>query len=62
MRSASCSYPGQFDQIPDHLHVAIPRHEIIREMARRGELPALSDACLAVAVVAELLIPAEAGQ
>ena len=48
-------YPGQFERAPDPLYVAIPRKEIVREMARRGDEPALNDVCLAVAVVAEAL-------
>ena len=47
------AYPGQFSVIPDPLHLAIPRMEIVAEMALRGEHEALNDACLAVAVVAE---------
>ena len=48
-------YPGQFDPSPDVLFVAIPRIEIIAEMARRGDDRALNDVCLAVATVAEAL-------
>lgn len=49
----SAAYPGQFTLVPDPLHLAIPRMEIVAEMALRGEHEALNDACLAVAVVAE---------
>ena len=48
-------YPGQFERLPDPLFVAIPRKEIVREMARRGDEPALNDVCLAVAIVAEAM-------
>ena len=41
--------------MPDPFVVAIPRKEIVREMARRGDEPTLSDVCLAVAVVAEAM-------
>lgn len=51
-------YVGQFDTCPDPLHVAIPRMEIIAEMAVRGEHEALNDACLAVAIVADALCEA----
>ena len=49
------NYPEQFATTPDLLHVAIPRHEILSEMSLRGEDEALSDVCLAVAVVADVL-------
>ena len=52
------SYPGQFALVPDPLHLAIPRMEIVAEMALRGEHEALNDACLAVAVVAEAIAAA----
>ena len=52
------SYPGQFALVPDPLHLAIPRMEIVAEMAMRGEHEALNDACLAVAVVAEAIATA----
>jgi hypothetical protein len=55
MRSKRAPYPGQFERLPDSLFVAIPRKEIVREMARRGDEPALNDVCLAVAVVAEAM-------
>ena len=55
MRDIVSSYPGQFDQSPDPLFVAIPREEIALEMTRRGEEAALSGVCMAVAVVAEAL-------
>lgn len=48
-------YIGQFDICPDPLFVAIPRLEILTEMAVRGEHEALNDVCLAVAVVADIL-------
>ena len=48
-------YVGQFDLCPDPLFVAIPRLEILTEMAVRGEHDALNDVCLAVAVVADVL-------
>jgi len=48
-------YPGQFDTAPDTLHVAIPRVEIVAEMAFRGEEAALNDVCLAVTVIADAL-------
>ena len=55
MNSSRAQYPGQFERAPDPLYVAIPRKEIVREMARRGDEPALNDVCLAVAVVAEAM-------
>jgi hypothetical protein len=54
-KDALSPYPGQFDASPDVLYVAIPRVEIISEMARRGDERALNDVCLAVAMVAEAL-------
>ncbi|MCZ6639973.1 MAG: hypothetical protein O7F71_00230 [Gammaproteobacteria bacterium] len=48
-------YPGQFSTAPDLLHVAIPRIEIIAEMALRGEHETLDDICLAVALVADAI-------
>ena len=48
-------YPGQFSITPDLLHVAIPRVEIIAEIAHRGELETLDDLCLAVALVADAI-------
>lgn len=48
-------YPGQFSTTPDLLHVAIPRVEIIAEMAVRGEHETLDDVCLAVALVADAI-------
>jgi hypothetical protein len=55
MTSSRARYPGQFEPVSDPLYVAIPRKEIVREMARRGDEPALNDVCLAVAVVAEAM-------
>jgi hypothetical protein len=49
------AYPGQFEGSPDLLHIAIPRSEIIGEMARRGSASTLDDVCLAVAITAQLL-------
>jgi len=49
------NYPGQFEIAPDTLHVAIPRVEIVAEMAFRGEEAALNDVCLAVTVIADAL-------
>lgn len=54
-------YTGQFDLCPDPLFVAIPRLEILTEMAVRGEHEALNDVCLAVAVVADILDGLESG-
>ena len=48
-------YPEQFSTTPDLLHVAIPRIEIVAEMAVRGEDDTLNDVCLAVAVVADAI-------
>lgn len=48
-------YPGQFQLMPDPLFVAIPRVEIVAEMACRGNDHALNDVCLAVAVVADAI-------
>ncbi len=55
MKPTAQPYPGQFSLIPDPLHLAIPRMEIVAEMALRGEHEALNDACLAVATVAEAM-------
>ena len=55
MKSKRGPYPGQFERTPDPFIVAIPRKEIVREMARRGDEPTLNDVCLAVAVVAEAM-------
>lgn len=55
MKGTLSHYPGQFEQSPDPLFVAIPRVEIISEMARRGDDRALNDVCLAVALVAEAM-------
>ena len=55
MNANSSIYPGQFECSPDPLHVAIPRLEIVAEMAVRGEHEALNDVCLAVAVIADAL-------
>lgn len=53
-------YPEQFATTPDLLHVAIPRLEVVAEMAARGEHETLNDVCLAVAVVAEAISRANA--
>ncbi len=55
MNSVIKPYPGQFSTTPDLLHVAIPRVEIIAEMAVRGEHETLGDICFAVAVVADAI-------
>lgn len=55
MSSTTETYPGQFSTAPDPLHLAIPRMEIVAEMALRGEHAALNDACLAVALAADAL-------
>lgn len=53
MNPTAKQYPEQFATTPDLLHVAIPRMEIIAEMAVRGEQETLDDICLAVALVAD---------
>ncbi len=53
MNPTAKQYPDQFATTPDLLHVAIPRMEIIAEMAVRGEQETLDDICLAVALVAD---------
>ncbi len=53
-------YNGQFSIMPDPMHLAIPRMEIVAEMALRGEHEALNDACLAVALVADAIAMASA--
>ncbi len=58
MRDSLLPYPGQFEPPPDPLFVAIPRIEIIREMARRGDEATLDDVCFAVALVADRLLVA----
>ncbi len=55
MSSITETYPGQFSTAPDPLFLAIPRMEIVAEMALRGEHEALNDACLAVALAADAL-------
>lgn len=64
MRPVDESYPDQFAPAPDPLHLAIPRLEIVAEMALRGEHVALNDACLAVALTADAMALArdESGQ
>lgn len=48
-------YPGQFETPRDPLAVAIPRGEIITEMARCGEDRTLDLVCISVAVVLDLM-------
>ena len=60
MTSGIQPYPEQFATTPDLLHVAIPRLEVVAEMAARGEHETLNDVCLAVAVVAEAITRANA--
>ena len=55
MKARGRHYPEQFATTPDLLHIAIPRAEIIAEMAARGEHEALNDVCLAVAIVADAI-------
>ncbi|MCZ6656197.1 MAG: hypothetical protein O7C67_02780 [Gammaproteobacteria bacterium] len=55
-------YPGQFSTTPDMLHVAIPRMEIVAQMAIRGEHETLNDVCLAVAIVADAIASAQTDQ
>ncbi len=52
-------YPGQFSTSPDLLHVAIPREEIISEMAVRGEHETLDNVCVAVALIADAICTAQ---
>ena len=59
MSSTTETYPGQFSTAPDPLHLAIPRMEIVAEMALRGEHDALNDACLAVALAADAMNSAQ---
>jgi hypothetical protein len=60
MKHAASPYNGQFSIMPDPMHLAIPRMEIVAEMALRGEHEALNDACLAVAIVADAMTSASA--
>ena len=53
MREYLDHYPGQFEQSPDLLFVAISRDEIVHAMAKQGDEAALNDVCLSVAVVAD---------
>lgn len=53
MKHTASPYNGQFSIMPDPMHLAIPRMEIVAEMALRGEHEALNDACLAVAIIAD---------
>jgi len=55
MKAVNQPYPEQFAITPDLLHVAIPRVEIVAEMAVRGEHETLNDVCIAVAVAAEAI-------
>jgi hypothetical protein len=48
------TYAGQFELATDPLHIAIPREEIVEEMARHGEELVLNRVCMAVAVVLDL--------
>lgn len=48
-------YPEQFTPTSDLLQLAIPRLEVIAEMAVRGEQETLDDICLAVALVADVI-------
>lgn len=59
MNTVGQPYPGQFATTPDILHVAIPRMEIVAEMAVRGERETLNDVCLAVAIVADAIASAQ---
>jgi hypothetical protein len=61
MKNEDPPYPGQFEVVPDPLFVAIPREEILREMARRGDERALNDVCIAVAIAAQAVLTADAG-
>ena len=62
MNSVGQPYPGQFVTTPDMLHVAIPRMEIVAEMAVRGERATLNDICLAVAIVADAIAAAQSDE
>ncbi|XOV81572.1 MAG: hypothetical protein ACFHXK_11880 [bacterium] len=53
-------YSGQFAVTPDLLHVTVPQAEIVTEMTRRGETETLNDICLAVAIVADAIVAAQA--
>lgn len=55
MNPATSFYPEQFTTAPDLLQLAIPRLEIIAEMAVRGEQETLDDVCLTVALVADAI-------
>jgi hypothetical protein len=54
-RFARAGYPGQFEPSRDPLMVAIPREEIITEMARCGEDRTLDLVCISVAVVLDAI-------
>ncbi len=62
MNSVGQPYPGQFATTPDMLHVAIPRMEIVADMAVRGERATLNDICLAVAIVADAIASAQSDE
>jgi len=53
------AYAGQFEPAPDPLHIAIPREEIVLEMATRGESATLDRVCLSVAVVLDAIASAQ---
>ncbi|MBV1907527.1 MAG: hypothetical protein KUG75_15750 [Pseudomonadales bacterium] len=55
MRDVRDQYPGQFEQSPDLLFVAISREEIVHAMSNQGDEEALNDVCLSVAIVADCI-------
>lgn len=55
MNPAIRVYPEQFTTTSDLLQLAIPRLEVIAEMAVRGEQETLDDVCLSVALVADAI-------
>jgi len=55
MRDTMDQYPGQFENSPDLLFVAISREEIMHAMSKQGDETALNDVCFSVAVVADAI-------
>mgnify|MGYP006295888157 CR=1 FL=1 len=48
-------YPGQFDPLPDPMHIAIPREEIVQAMIEQGEETTMDRVCMAVVVILDAL-------
>lgn len=53
-------YPDQFTPMPDILHIALTRNEIMTAMRQSGEDSTIDRVCMAVAVVVDALETARA--